>query len=442
MVLAHILSCLKDDKDSRNFSIFYQMLAGITSEEKQLWSLNEKPDHFHYLNHSKQSSSLTSTDSEAFEQLRDNLKNLGIGRRQQSQVFQLLSAILHLGNITFVNDNTSNESCAIKNVAQLQTTADLLGIEPSALETVLTSRSRLVRRDLISEFLDADAAVEQRDSLARSLYAIASTWIVDQINKKLCKEDSEWKNFIAVLDMPGLAGADQQPELNDLHRLLVNYANTRLFSFVDQLFGNDVSTSSFEREGFGPFARLFSNSTVALQLLDPSVENATGNKKYNSYDNGGLLQILDDLCISASSSNGPVQEDVLNAITRECSSSSAFLSTASEAQSFSIRHHKGCIVEYSVEGLCKSNYDLVQDDFVGMVKGDGSGEMAGSINGFFRSLVKADKTVDSSQANGPTRVGDQVKRRPSMKGRRKGGDKKDRKPSVNTVSSLVRKDTT
>ena len=41
----------------------------------------------------------------------------------------------------------------MKNISQLSLTAELLGVDASALESVLTFKSRLVRRDLISVFL-------------------------------------------------------------------------------------------------------------------------------------------------------------------------------------------------------------------------------------------------------------------------------------------------
>lgn len=115
--------------------------------------INERADHFNYLHNGLKHEQGPEKDAEAFSALQENLKSLGIGRRQQAQLFKLMAAILNLGNINFVDNKTNNESCIVKNISQLSLTAELLGVDASALEGVLTFKTRLVRRDLISVYL-------------------------------------------------------------------------------------------------------------------------------------------------------------------------------------------------------------------------------------------------------------------------------------------------
>jgi myosin heavy subunit len=51
---------------------------------------------------------------------------VGISSTEQDQIFLLISAILHLGNVKF-QDGEQNDSCKIINKEELETTASLLG---------------------------------------------------------------------------------------------------------------------------------------------------------------------------------------------------------------------------------------------------------------------------------------------------------------------------
>jgi chitin synthase len=125
-------------------------LDGLDTTQRHALYLGEKPEYYQYLGNGTRH---PGGDGKDLEVLEENLKSLGIGRRQQAQLFKLMAAILNLGNITFVDSKTVNESCIVKNISQLSLTAELLGVEASALESVLTFKTRLVRRDFISVYL-------------------------------------------------------------------------------------------------------------------------------------------------------------------------------------------------------------------------------------------------------------------------------------------------
>ncbi|KAJ3417367.1 hypothetical protein HDV05_004832 [Chytridiales sp. JEL 0842] len=363
----------------RNFNIFYYLLAGATHEEKQQWQLGD-PAHYHYLTVSSIRAAFPE-DETALGELRENLKDLGVGRRQQAQLYQLLAAILHLGNITFMDDpNKSDEPCTVKNYPQLAVVADLLGVHPATLETTLTYKTQVIRKDTVSVFLDSKAAAEQRDSLARSLYAVAFSFIVEQINNKLCKPETEWTNFVAILDAPGFGsngtiGASQAEGFvgqNGFHRLLVNYANEKIQDFVGaQLF--DLPRDVLIAEGLEPPAQRPQTSD-ALNLLEGS---------------NGILPILD-----SESARGTKDSKATEKLHAEHSSSPAFVagpsSTAATAAGkrskhlFAIRHTLGTVVEYDTKGLADRNLDVLQSDFVNLIRG--SPEQPGTSSPFLRGL--------------------------------------------------------
>ncbi|KAI9359285.1 chitin synthase-domain-containing protein [Zopfochytrium polystomum] len=403
----------------RNFNIFYYLLAGATHEEKQQWQLGD-PAHYHYLSNSK--IRVTFEDpTEALGVLRENLKALGIGKKQQAQIFQLMAAILHLGNVNFVDDpHKTEEPCTVKNYHQIALVADLLGIHPATLETSLTYKTMVIRRDTVSVFLDARAAAEQRDALARALYAVVFNYITEQINKKMCQPESEWTNFIAVLEVPGSSnggfdtatlprsvtavGSGDIPA-NGFHRLLVNYANEKVADFVhrqlfelprDVLASEDLPAPPAPKNSPKPVLNLLEAPSGVLPTFDAEAVRGTKDSKTT------------ELIVAE---HGPTA----------ASPSPAFSIPRKSKHSFAIRHTFGSVVEYDTHGFADKNMDVLQSDFVTLVRGNP--EQPGTSNSFLRSLF-SDRMIATltHSKDSSTIVAAQSKSRfPSLKRSKRGG---------------------
>ena len=138
-----------------------------------------------------------------FNALRKQLKAIGCGPRMQQGLFQVLSAILHLGDINFEVTNIQ-ETCKIKNSVKSGTAARLLGCQQEELETALITKSILVGTEKCSIVLGTFEASRQRNQLASLLYYLIFSWIMEQINKKFCVNDELVSQFIGVFDFPGI----------------------------------------------------------------------------------------------------------------------------------------------------------------------------------------------------------------------------------------------
>ncbi|KAI9477794.1 MAG: chitin synthase [Benjaminiella poitrasii] len=229
--------------EERNFHIFYYLLHGSSPEEKSLLHLNDA-SFYSYLFKSKEAVRLTSglmeEDADKYNELKVLLKSLGINKATLLHMKQILAAILYLGNLQFVDDATNmQDSAIVKNVHELEITAELLGVESKALETSLTYQTKLIKRDLTTIFLNAEQAAVQRDTLAEALYSLLFSWIVEMLNKKLCKTD--FHNFICIVDFPG-ANPNSKASYDQFSTL---YTNEKLHNFMlHHLFERNIESYS------------------------------------------------------------------------------------------------------------------------------------------------------------------------------------------------------
>ena len=148
---------------------------------------------------------------EKLDRVRDAFFALNVQRRQQHDIFHVISSILHLGNIQFMDADQSNDPCRIKNKDTLDYVAFLLGVSSDDLETALVCRTKLIHRELCTIYLSADEAIVQRDNLAETLYSLLFSWILELINSRLCKDDCV--TFIGILDFYGKEAQEEEDDV-------------------------------------------------------------------------------------------------------------------------------------------------------------------------------------------------------------------------------------
>ncbi|KAJ3089830.1 hypothetical protein HK102_005396 [Quaeritorhiza haematococci] len=414
--------------DERNFHIFYQLLGGATAEERSQLMLSD-PHSFHYLAQSKYKYT-TPEDATAFAELRENLKSFGIGKRHIEGMLQLLSGILHLGNITFVDDpKNPNEQCSVKNFEKVEQVADLLGIQPAHLSQALCNRTKLIHGEMCSVLLDSEGAERQRDLLAQTLYSLLFSWLVEHINKKLCKAENEWTNYIGVLDFPGFGGSDRRN--SNLHQLLINFANEKIFSFTQQqLWEQAAQVFSMEGLDIMPPGRTAPNQAI-LALL----ENAVGEPV-------GILPLLEIGCAKSHTSHDP---DALAAerVYERHSNNPDFVAKKKMKYQFGIRHYAGR-VDYDTKGWIDANSEIIPTDAVTLFRG--SSEMPASFNTFVRNLFSNKAISAISHPQDPRNIvvatqlgGNKPLRKPSMKRKSKRSEE-DAEEDAKSGTSEKKKD--
>ncbi|KAJ3368121.1 hypothetical protein GGF31_006829 [Allomyces arbusculus] len=212
----------------RNFHVFYYLLAGASPELRTELSLDPN-GVYAYLNYGALPTRGLD-DAGRFNDLQEQLRQVGLSKRVQVAMWRVLAAILHIGNLKFEVDRHNEEgTCLVTNRDVLLTIANLLEVDIQFLESALTTSTTVVGRDLTTALLSTDGAAKRRDGLAKVLYSVLFTWIVESINKKLCC-DEDMANFIAIIDFPGTTGAGDTKD--DATTAAHKYANERIDTFL------------------------------------------------------------------------------------------------------------------------------------------------------------------------------------------------------------------
>lgn len=387
----------------RSFHIFHDMFEDLAAQDKNELGLTDAA-HFTYTAGSLRVLGPGDRGG-VLAELSDDLNSLGIGKRETAAIFRLIATILHLGNIFFINNSKLGEPAEVKNLQKLEQVADLLGVSSTVLQAVLTYKMKQIGKDFVAENLDLDSACQQRDALARALYAGLFSWIIEKINEKVCLPESEWASFVSVLDIPGIFG--HSASKNGLQRLLINYSNERLlnstFEYLVSGWSEKCSSQGIYQNALRP---VFSRQVIDL-FQSP---------RY------GILNIID-----VATASGRHNADLHNNIIQENEDSSVFLDTSpTHNLGFGIKHYIG-VIDYDCSKIIESNSDILQGDFVSLIRG--SPEQAGTTNAFLRSIF-SDRLISTTTSTRDSSVVVSAKttdRFPSMK----------RKKSANTETNVT-----
>jgi len=254
----------------RNFHIFYEIFAGLTSRQKADFGLTA-PKAFNYLN---QTNTFDRGDGESdtanFDKLREAWGTLDIPNKLQDELLKIVVGILHLGNIEFVHVEGIGEdfvdfhpSC----VWNVKLVHKLLGIPPEDLLLTLTKRSINVMGTDIAKNLSYNQAITTRDSFAQEVYLRLFNWMMTQINDVISggrtHEEENSASFIGLLDIFGF----EFFEKNSFEQLCINYTNEKLqdhFNFA--IFKSEQEV--YQNEGLKWVFVQYPDNFARLELLE------------------------------------------------------------------------------------------------------------------------------------------------------------------------------
>ncbi|KAI7902715.1 P-loop containing nucleoside triphosphate hydrolase protein [Cokeromyces recurvatus] len=344
-------------QNERSFHVFYNLLSAATSEEKSVLRLSDWST-FQYLSRTNTSKASSLDDLSSDIELRNALKSILPQKYRVSQIFQVLAAILHLGNIHFIQDSQNAQDAAtVKNIDSLTITADLLGVDPNSLLSTLTFKSKLIKRDITTLFLDAKQSSKHRDDLAQSLYSLLFTWLVEQINNRLAPKNSH--RLIGLLDIPGWVYSKQNG--SEFDQLAFHFIQETVHQLMyAHIFEHDRQEYAEQ----GMTSNLIENTPASTAIVDLfmhpskglwSIMNtqASGQQQQQRYTDDETL--MDNY---ARANKSAIKDQILS-----------FKKADNNSKLFTIQHFWGSAT-YDPQYFTERNQDYLSNDFITLFAGN------------------------------------------------------------------------
>jgi myosin-5 len=265
----------------RNYHIFYQMLEGLSSEEKEQLLLTDIAE-YHYMNQGGDHKIGGVDDRAEFQATTDALLLIGISKEKQTAIFTLLAALLHIGNIEV--KATRNDASLSSDEPNLVKACKLLGVNCFNFAKWITKKQITTRSEKIISNLNHKQALVARDSVSKYIYSALFDWLVAYINQDLCSPDvvEHIQTFIGVLDIYGF----EHFEKNSFEQFCINYANEKLqqefnqhvFKLEQEEYINEkIEWSFIEFSDNQPCIDLIEKKLGILSLLDEESRLPAGN---------------------------------------------------------------------------------------------------------------------------------------------------------------------
>ncbi|XP_061587393.1 unconventional myosin-IXb-like [Cololabis saira] len=334
------------DKSDRNYHVFYYLLMGASKDEREEFQLL-KPQDYLYL---KQENLHLDDDEklgQEYKRLHQAMEMVGFLASTKKHIFSVLSAILHLGNVTYMlSEDTQVLEAGPADV--LSTLSHLLKVKEQQLVMALTKRKIVTANANVFMPYTLQEATAARDSMAKSLYGALFDWIVFHINHAMLnRRDMEEATpclSVGVLDIFGF----ENLQTNSFEQLCINYTNETLQYFINQ------NIFKHEQDEYTSEGIIWQN----INYIDNSgCVNLISNKSV------GLFSLLEE------ETNLPQTTDktLLDKLKQQHQDNPFFVASPNTEPTFVIQHFAGR-VKYHIKDFRKKNAEHMRPGVVSLLR--------------------------------------------------------------------------
>ncbi|KAM9753748.1 LOW QUALITY PROTEIN: unconventional myosin-Va-like [Menidia menidia] len=353
-------------RGERNYHIFYQLCASSHVPEFKTFKLGCAED-FHCTNQGQSPTIDGVDDLKNMNSTRRAFSLLGIGEKDQMEIYQILSAILHLSN-TEVKEQSADRCSISPDNAHLMVFCELMGVPCEEMSHWLCHRKLKTTTETFVKPVSKMNAVHGRDALAKHIYARVFGWIVGCINSAL-QSAVKQHSFIGVLDIYGFETFD----VNSFEQFCINYANEKL----QQQF--NLHVFKLEQEEYMkeeiPWTLIdFYDNQPCINLIEAKL---------------GVLDLLDEECKMPKGSDDTWAQKLYNTLLRQ----NTHFDKPRLSNSAFIINHFADKVEYQCVGFLEKNKDTVNEEQINVLK-----------KSKFDLLLKLFEDDDKSSANKTTGI--------------------------------------
>ncbi|XP_019622363.1 PREDICTED: unconventional myosin-Va-like isoform X2 [Branchiostoma belcheri] len=330
-------------ENERTYHIFYQLCAAADLPEFEDFCLSD-PMNFNYTNQGGDPVIKDLDDLEEFHNTKQAMSLLGFSDKIQQEIFRILAALLHLGNIEVDENFKDSEKCYIDpENPHLYAVAELLGVDMNQFRKWMCNRKITAVHQVIEKPLRSSEAMHGRDALAKFLYGQLFDWIVSKINTVLTPQAKE-NSFIGVLDIYGF----EVFEVNSFEQFCINYANEKLQQqFTQHVF--KLEQEEYVREEITWSFIDYYDNQPCIDLIEAKL---------------GLLDLLDEECKLPKGSD---QNWCQKLYDKHLKKAKHFDKPRMSNSAFII-YHFADKVEYQAEGFLEKNRDLVNEEHINILR--------------------------------------------------------------------------
>uniref|UniRef100_A0AAQ5X8B8 Myosin X n=1 Tax=Amphiprion ocellaris TaxID=80972 RepID=A0AAQ5X8B8_AMPOC len=299
---------VRQNPGERNYHIFYAILAGTNSQQREALGLTH-PDSYHYLRQSSCHGDETINDKGTFQDVLNAMRTMQFTEENIGEVLRLLAGILHTGNIEFMTAGGAQVSSKS-------------GCCPSV---ICAPRQ----------------AVDSRDSMAMALYSQCFNWIIRKLNNRI-RGREDFKS-VSILDIFGF----ENFEVNRFEQFNINYANEKLQEYFNKHIFS-LEQLEYNKEGLVWVDINWMDNGECLDLIEKKL---------------GLLALMNE------ESHFPKATDdtLLEKLHSQHSKNSFYVKPRVAVHYFGVRHYAGEVV-YDVRGMLEKNRDTFRDDILNMLR--------------------------------------------------------------------------
>ncbi|XP_023269398.1 unconventional myosin-Ih [Seriola lalandi dorsalis] len=260
----------------RNFHIFYQLVEGGEDDLLHQLGLERDSLHYNYLTQGECAIVFSINDKNDWKTVKNALQVIDVDEINTDHLFGIVASVLHLGNVQF--DSDSKGQALLNNNAELRWVSNLLGVDAHILQEGLTFRKIEANKDQVLSPFTIDHAIYARDALAKAIYGLTFTWLVNRINGSMENKDSSRKTVIGLLDIYGF----EVFYVNSFEQFCINYCNEKLQQLFIQLTLK-AEQEEYEAENIEWEPVQFFNNKIICDLVE---------EKHR-----GIISILDEECL-------------------------------------------------------------------------------------------------------------------------------------------------
>ncbi|KAF1334078.1 Myosin-like protein, partial [Globisporangium splendens] len=333
----------------RNYHVFYQIFRLAESRKSEL-RLDGDAHNYKYVRAGADAELTGIDDDQCLKETQEAMDIIGITTEEQNAIFEIVAAILNLGEANFVQSG-SEEKSHVQNEEIVQNVAHLVQTDVEALRSVLLERSITAGTESYTIPLNAEQATDLRDALAKGIYTQLFDWLVHRINKAICSTRNV-QTHIGLLDIFGF----ESFETNGFEQLCINYANEKL----QQKFNSDVFKvvqQEYIEEDIPLTLVTFEDNQPILDLIEGRM---------------GIVSLLNEEVLRPQASDTTFVSKVVDAFgdhpNIEKSKFNQLL--------FTIRHYAGDVA-YNGTGFLEKNKDTLPSDMAQLLQGSSSKVVAG-----------------------------------------------------------------